>query len=387
MIFAVLKKSRIVHLCFAISFFTSGLLINIAQFILYTCLKPFNKRLYRKLGYYMCYTFYSQVVFLADWWSKSKLTLHISKKDLEQCGKEHCLLVMNHTYETDWLLGWMFTEKMGVLGNCKAYAKRSIQYIPSLGWSWKFAEFVFLERSYDKDKEIIGRQISEIMDYPDPTWLLLNAEGTRFTPSKHAASQKFAVEHNLPILKHHLTPRTKGFIASLPALKAKCPAIYDIQLVVKPDEKVSPTVLNLLLGRTINAHMHVRRIPMSTVPSDEEGAAAFMHNLFKEKDDQVDSFLTTGRFLPESESKDYLEPYKLKPSLAPLMNTICWAIITLTPILYYLAKLLLSGELLYFSAGMAIIGTFYILMHKTIGMSKISKGSDYGSNSPSKQSQ
>lgn len=60
MILSVLKKSRIVHLCFAISFFTSGLIINIAQFILYTCLKPFNKRLYRKLGYYLCYTFYSR---------------------------------------------------------------------------------------------------------------------------------------------------------------------------------------------------------------------------------------------------------------------------------------------------------------------------------------
>lgn len=58
-----------------------------------------------------------------------------------------------------------------LLQNCKAYAKRSIQYIPSLGWSWKFAEFVFLERSYDKDKEFIGKQISEIMDYPDPTWV------------------------------------------------------------------------------------------------------------------------------------------------------------------------------------------------------------------------
>lgn len=76
--------------------------------------------------------------------------------------------------------------------------------------------------------------------------LLLNAEGTRFTPAKHAASQKFAAEHGLPVLKHHLTPRTKGFIASLPSLKAKCPAIYDIQLVVKPDEKVPNPIINLL---------------------------------------------------------------------------------------------------------------------------------------------
>lgn len=86
-------------------------------------------------------------------------------------GKEHVLLIMNHSYEIDWLVGWVFCEKSGVLGNCKAYAKKAIQYIPTVGWAWKFAEFVFLERSYDKDKEIIKRQLNEIYDYPDPAWV------------------------------------------------------------------------------------------------------------------------------------------------------------------------------------------------------------------------
>lgn len=39
-----------------------------------------------------------------------------------------------------------------------------------IGWSWKFAEFVFLERSFDKDREIITKQLNEIFDYPDPVW-------------------------------------------------------------------------------------------------------------------------------------------------------------------------------------------------------------------------
>lgn len=78
---------------------------------------------------------------------------------------------MNHTYEVDWLFGWIFCEKRGVLGNCKAYAKKVIQYIPAIGWCWKFAEFVFLERSFDKDKIIIDQQVNEIFDYPDPCWV------------------------------------------------------------------------------------------------------------------------------------------------------------------------------------------------------------------------
>jgi len=66
----------------------------------------------------------------------------------------------------------------------------------------------------------------------------LNAEGTRFTPTKHAASVKFASERGIVPLKHHLIPRTKGFTASLPHLREKCPALYNIQLAFKSDDKV-----------------------------------------------------------------------------------------------------------------------------------------------------
>ena len=41
--------------------------------------------------------------------------------------------------------------------------------------------------------------------------LCLFAEGTRFTEEKHAQSVEFARSRGLPILKHHLFPRTKGF--------------------------------------------------------------------------------------------------------------------------------------------------------------------------------
>lgn len=59
-LFAMLKKSKLVHLCFAISFFTSGLIINLAQCILFYGLKPLNKRLYRSINYYLCYSYFSR---------------------------------------------------------------------------------------------------------------------------------------------------------------------------------------------------------------------------------------------------------------------------------------------------------------------------------------
>ena len=50
--------------------------------------------------------------------------------------------------------------------------------------------------------------------------LCLFAEGTRFTPEKHKISVEFAESRGLPVLKHHLFPRTKGFCFILKNMKA-----------------------------------------------------------------------------------------------------------------------------------------------------------------------
>lgn len=53
-----IKCSLLIHMCFAISYFTSGLVINALQCLLFLFVKPFNKRLYRTLIYYLCYSFH-----------------------------------------------------------------------------------------------------------------------------------------------------------------------------------------------------------------------------------------------------------------------------------------------------------------------------------------
>lgn len=56
----VLKQSTLVHLLFAISYFMSGLVLSTIQAVLYFGLRPFNKELYRKINYYLAYSFYSR---------------------------------------------------------------------------------------------------------------------------------------------------------------------------------------------------------------------------------------------------------------------------------------------------------------------------------------
>lgn len=315
---------------------------------------------------------------MSEWWSNSKLSIYIKKDEYEKFyGKEHGYLIMNHSYEIDWLMGWHFCNTIGVLGNCKAYAKKSIQYLPPIGWMWKFSEFVFLERSFEKDKETIKYQISELCDYPDPVWLLMTPEGTRYTKTKHEASLSFAKEKNLPLLKHHLTPRTRGFTTSLQFFRGKIPVIYNIQLAFEKDSKTPPTLTSLLYGKPVHAHLYIERIPVENVPEDEGEAAKWLHDLFVVKDKMQDSFFNTGDFFLES-GVERRESFSVPPPIWSLVNALGWAVVTLTPMLYYLLGLLFSGKLLYFSIACAIFGAFFILLQKSIGMSKISQGSSYG---------
>ncbi|KAF7281438.1 hypothetical protein GWI33_004764 [Rhynchophorus ferrugineus] len=381
---STLKRSRTLHLCFAMTFFTSGIIVNLIQALFYFTLKPLNKRLYRQINWYLCYTIYSQLVSVAEWWANVTLKLYIDKGDWEKYfGKEHGYCIMNHSYEIDWLMGWMACEKMRVLGNCKAYAKKVIQYMPVLGWGWKFAEFVFLERSYEKDKDIINKQIKELSDHPDPMWLLLFPEGTRFTEKKHQISLDFARKNNLPELKYHLLPRTKGFIASLPSMRGKVPAIYDTLVTFREDDPIAPTITNILYGRPVTAHMYIKRVSLDEVPETVPEQEEFLRDLFLRKDKMKESFIQTGDFFKNS-GVTPVEPWVPERRIWPLLNIVLWMFTILVPMVYYLIKLFFSGQLLYFSIGSGLIFLFYMLLRQTISMSETKHGSSYGTKVPSK---
>lgn len=54
---------------------------------------------------------------MGDWWANVDLTLYIDKDDYDKYwGKEHAYCVMNHTYEIDWLLGWMIADRIRLVG-------------------------------------------------------------------------------------------------------------------------------------------------------------------------------------------------------------------------------------------------------------------------------
>jgi hypothetical protein len=99
-------------------------------------------------------------------------------------------------------------------------------------------------------------------------------------------------------LKHHLLPRNKAFLSIVQAahrqswstalinsrdeIFVSVSAIYDVTAAFQHPKQ--PKLVDLLFGRSCQAELFIRRIPMSIVPhDDEEKLIDFLHQTFEEK--------------------------------------------------------------------------------------------------------
>ncbi|XP_052242459.1 1-acyl-sn-glycerol-3-phosphate acyltransferase gamma-like [Dreissena polymorpha] len=241
------KGLIVVQLLLGYIFLASGFLVSFLMLV-GMVIWPFSKTLYRKYTNFLSYALWSQFSFFAHWWSDAHCDLYISPEDQQMLGKEHCVCMVNHTYEIDWLMAWMMAERHGMMGNTKIYGKHMMRYIPIIGWTWYFTESIFLQRNWDEDKKILEKSISELVTYPDPFWLLLFPEGTRWTPEKHAICQKIAKEKGYPEYKHMLLPRPKGFALSMELMQGKIPTVLDIT-VGFPTDRPEPSLMDAIAGK------------------------------------------------------------------------------------------------------------------------------------------
>lgn len=56
------------------------------------------------------------MVAVLEWWSGTECTLYTDPKSFPLYGKENAIVVLNHTFEIDFLCGWTYCERLGVLG-------------------------------------------------------------------------------------------------------------------------------------------------------------------------------------------------------------------------------------------------------------------------------
>ncbi|XP_009387255.1 1-acyl-sn-glycerol-3-phosphate acyltransferase PLS1 [Musa acuminata AAA Group] len=297
-------------------FLLSGLIVNLVQAIFFITIRPFSKSLYRRINRVVAELLWLQVIWLVDWWAGVKVQLFADSKTYALMGKEHALVISNHKSDIDWLVGWILSQRSGCLGSTLAVMKKSSKFLPVIGWSMWFTEYLFLERSWTKDESTLKSGLQQLKDFPRPFWLALFVEGTRFTPAKLLAAQEYATSQGLPIPRNVLIPRTKGFVSAVSIMRSFVPAIYDVTVAI-PSDQPPPTMFRILKGQSSVVHVHIKRHEMTDLPETDEGVSQWCKDIFVAKDALLDKHKSEGTF--------GVEPRQLGQPIKSLLVVVFWS--------------------------------------------------------------
>ena len=110
-----LKKLVIFQLIFFYIFLGTGLIVNFLQLLTFIFVRPFSKCTYRSLNRCLAYSFWSFITAVAQYWSGCECELFMNDEDFKHVNKEHTIVIMNHKYDIDWLMGWIVCQRTGLL--------------------------------------------------------------------------------------------------------------------------------------------------------------------------------------------------------------------------------------------------------------------------------
>lgn len=366
-----IKSTMLLQMIFGYIFIVSGIIVCSIQ-VLTLPLWKINQQLYRKINVCLAYCHWCNFTFMAQWWSGTEVLLYMDEKDRPKVGQEHVLVMMNHKYDIDWLMAWILAERFSMLGGTKIFGKAELRRVPFIGWIWYFTESIFLKRNWTADEQIITEGVSRIVNYPENYWitLLLFPEGTRFTPEKLVASHEVCRAKGYPLPKHTLLPRTKGFVATVRAMKGKVPALLNAT-VGFPSTGPKPTLMTIIKGQPLLAHFHCVRVPLDNVPMETEKACeAWVRDVFRQKDELYDGFLKNGKFKGEG----YIVPRRYND----LLMWLFWAVTTCVPLFYYVGRILLSGSWVVIAVVLGVVILGMLFVSAMIQVTESQHGSTYG---------
>lgn len=255
-------------------------------------IKPFSPRGFRRANRWMANLWWGWCAIGAE--KLYGITLIMSGDDVPM--RESAIVILNHQDMADITVIFSFARAKDRVGDLKWFVKDIIKYVPGVGWGMLFLDCLFIKRDWTADRDYIHAVFRNILDNEVPLWLMTFVEGTRVRPHKIEKSQAYAREKGLPLLQHVLLPRTKGFVASVEALRQHADAVYDVTIGY---EKGVPTLWQWIKGYVRRVHVHVRRYPMGAMPQDGEAVSAWLLERYQEKDGLLDAYYRDGRFPSE----------------------------------------------------------------------------------------
>lgn len=150
-------------------------------------------------------------------------------------------------------------------------------------------------------------QLDELGRGKTPFWMVIFPEGTRYRPNLPdviAKSKAYAKEQGLPVYAHLLTPRSKALYLCFRYLRQRMDAIYDMTIGYSDTICVengtlsrveAPPLTSFLKRRGRHLHVHIRRLPVESIPEDPEKFDAWLRECFQEKEKLMARFYSTDK--------------------------------------------------------------------------------------------
>lgn len=267
------------------------LLINILQ-MLTLLVRPFSGQTFRWLNQQFARAWFNMLAFTVS--EVLRVDFVITGDPLP--AEENAFVIANHQTQADIPALVVVASRSGRAGDLKWFVKDPLKWVPGVGWGMRFLDCLFVKRNWSADQEKILATFDRLRKNRVPFWILSFVEGTRLTPAKLKRAQEFCRKAGLPHLEHVMSPRTRGFEATLEGLGALTGAVYDVTIAFEGySTGLAPGLGALFFGPLQRVHLHVRRFPSNALPATREGRVQWVLDCFTEKDRRLARFYQSGK--------------------------------------------------------------------------------------------
>lgn len=249
------------------------------------------------------------------------------------------VLTSNHQVYADWWYAWCFLylcSPKGVHKHITITLKRTLKWLPIVGWGMQFFNFVFLKRSWASDRLQLASDLASLGKAAErehrPFAFLVYPEGTLVSKDTRPLSKKFSEKVGVEDLRHTLLPRSTGLHYSLRSLSPRIPKLKLLDITT-----VYPGIPPMGYGQdyyTLRSiffdgnppptiHLHLRmfdvrnEVPIGDLsnskpspgekgetveveipPVERDTFDSWIRRLWQEKDESIDHFHRQGSFSP-----------------------------------------------------------------------------------------
>ncbi|KAE9410871.1 hypothetical protein BT96DRAFT_846615 [Gymnopus androsaceus JB14] len=354
-------KQKLRAVAFFITFNLCCLTLNASQFVFLLPLRllPFqwSRSLYEEGIQYTKGSFGCLLILMCQWFSPTSLKITfesegkgaVSQDVVESVvmrdkeGKVVSLnlppkfvFIGNHQVYADWWYAWCLLYYVGQGAHKHVYItlKKSLKWIPVVGWGMQFFDFIFLARSWASDRVQLATHLSALgkaaETQDNPLAFILYPEGTLVSPHTRPLSTKYAEKMGIADMTNVLLPRSTGLLYSLRSL---APRVRDLHLIdvtmVYPGipplgygqdyytlrsmffDGVPPPVLyvhirlfnvqDLPIGDISDKHTpstlpNTNAVEVEIPESEKAEFDIWLRELWQEKDESMSRFFEIGRF-------------------------------------------------------------------------------------------